>query len=223
MGGAVAERLAEEGASLVLSDISSERLEGFAQKIREQTGATVFSLRADVTTEEECDAVADLALAELGGIDVLVNIVGGYSTRHGPDGSILDMSEARWDETMNLNLKPNIFLMKKLVPGMIERDYGRIVNISSVNMQGYGAGRGVTPDYDAAKAAVASFTRSCVSPSPLHPQSGEARCPPAANPCRSLAAAGPRLCALQHERARQRHRARADPDPRRREPRQGGL
>ena len=50
-------KLIDEGAALVLSDISSERLEGFAAKLREQTGATVFSLRANVTDEEACDAV----------------------------------------------------------------------------------------------------------------------------------------------------------------------
>ena len=120
----------------------------------------MHALRSDVTQVEEANALADLAIAELGGIDILINIVGGYSTKKSPDSSILEMSEDRWDDTMNLNLKPNIYLMKKLVPGMIEQDYGRIVNIASVNMQGLGNGRGITPDYDAAKAAVASFTRS---------------------------------------------------------------
>ena len=66
------------------------------------------------------------------------------------------MSEQRWDETMALNLKGNFHLVQLVAPGMLERKYGRIVNIASIIF----AGAEGEVDYGAAKDAVASMTRS---------------------------------------------------------------
>ena len=90
-----------------------------------------------------------------GRIDLLVNIVGGIraKTMFEP---LVGMSETRWDDTMALNLKPNLHLSQMVIPGMLERRYGKIVNISSINF----AGEVGSADYSAAKAAVASLTRT---------------------------------------------------------------
>jgi 3-oxoacyl-[acyl-carrier protein] reductase len=152
MGRAIAARLAADGVDLVLSDISGARLTSVAN---ETTGVRVATHRADATRREEAQAVAALGIRTFGRIDILVNVVGGIrSTRlYTP---FLELSEAQWDSTFALNLKPALHLIQAVAPGMLERRHGRIVNIASVTF----AGEGGQSDYAAAKAAVASLTRS---------------------------------------------------------------
>ncbi len=153
MGAAIARRFAQEGASLVLTDISGSRLEETARELRGST--RIVTHRADVGVRDEAMAVADAGLAEFGRIDILCNLVGGIrdATLYQP---LLSMSEKRWDDTFAINLKPAFYLISRLAPGMIERGGGKILNVSSVNF----AGEGGSSDYGAAKAAVASLTRS---------------------------------------------------------------
>lgn len=157
MGRAVAERFAEEGASLVVSDISGGRLaEAEASIARMLKGeAKLVAQRGNAISRDEARALAQLGLDKFGCIDLLVNIVGGIraKTMFEP---LVDMSETRWDETMALNLKPNLHLSQMVIPGMLERRYGKIVNVSSINF----AGEVGSSDYSAAKAAVASLTRT---------------------------------------------------------------
>lgn len=158
MGEAVATRLAEEGASLLLTDISGTRLGEAAERIRgrQRQGARLAAHRADVRNRDECAAVVAAGTAAgLDRIDILVNVVGGIRSRelYKP---LLEMDEERWDDTMTLNLKGSFHLLQLVAPGMLERRYGRIVNFSSINF----AGEFGQADYGAAKAAVASLTRS---------------------------------------------------------------
>lgn len=157
MGRAVAERFAEEGASLVISDISGGRLaEAEASIARLLKGeAKLVAQRGNAISRDEARALAQLGLDTFGRVDALVNIVGGIraKTMFEP---LVGMSETRWDETMALNLKPNLHLSQVVIPGMLERRYGKIVNISSINF----AGEVGSSDYSAAKAAVASLTRT---------------------------------------------------------------
>ncbi len=152
MGRAIATRLAAEGVDLVLTDISATRLAAAAEAI---TGVRVATLRADATQREEARSVAALGVETFGRIDILVNVVGGIRSPrlYTP---FLDLSEAQWDSTLALNLKPGFHFVQALAPAMLERRAGRIVNISSVVF----GGEGGQADYAAAKAAVASFTRS---------------------------------------------------------------
>ena len=157
MGCAVAVRFAEEGASLVVTDISGSRLDGGVRDIEAAltSGAGVAARRADVRVREEALSVADDGEARFGQVDILVNIVGGIRGG-GLREPFVDMDEQRWDETFELNLKGTFHLVQRLAPGMLKRGYGKIVNISSVSMAGeYGQ-----TDYGAAKAAVTSLTRS---------------------------------------------------------------
>lgn len=153
MGAAIARRFAEEGASLVLTDISGARLQATADELAGQT--PLVAHRADVTAREEALGVAEAGLAAFGRIDILCNIVGGVrdAVLYQP---LLSMSEKRWDETFAINLKASLHLIQRLAPGMVERGAGKILNVSSVNYAGE-AGSG---DYGAAKAAVASMTRT---------------------------------------------------------------
>lgn len=157
MGRTIAQRFAQEGASLVLAEISGNRLrEGEAAVAAALApGAGVVAHRADVTQRDEARAVVEAGLARCGRIDILVNVVGGIrdTTLFAP---LLELDETRWDDTFRLNLKANFHLVRLVAPGMLARRYGKIVNLSSMNY----AGELGSSDYSAAKAAVASLTRT---------------------------------------------------------------
>ncbi len=156
MGRAVASRLLTAGASrIALTDISGTRLGETVESLEAMfPQARFFSMRGDVTVAAEASAFAQRTLAELGGVDVLVNTVGGIRSPrlYTP---FLDMSEEQWRATFDLNLMGNFHLIRAFAPGMLERQGGRIVNIATVVFGGE-AGQA---DYAAAKAAVASLTR----------------------------------------------------------------
>lgn len=154
MGFAVAQRLAEDGMRLVLTDISGTRLDQSRAALADG-GAQVAALRGDAMQRAEAQAVVDAGVQAFGAIDVLVNVVGGIKSAqlYTP---FLQMSEAQWDTTLALNLKPGFHLTQAVAPGMLARRWGRIVNFASIVMQGEGG----QADYAAAKAAVAAFTRS---------------------------------------------------------------
>jgi NAD(P)-dependent dehydrogenase (short-subunit alcohol dehydrogenase family) len=83
-----------------------------------------------VTSDSDADAIADAALAALGGIDILICSAGGVVTSGNPDWT--EVSSDEWLESFSLNVVSLMRLAKRLAPGMIERGWGRIINISSV-------------------------------------------------------------------------------------------
>lgn len=157
MGRAVTDRLVADGVgALVLTDISGTRLEQAATDLRDRLGGDrVVSLRADVTLAAEARAVAEAGIAAFGRVDLLANLVGGLRSNrlYTP---FLDMGEDQWRQTFDLNLLGGFHLMQAVVPGMIARRFGRVINVSSIV---FGGEKGQA-DYAAAKAAVASLTRS---------------------------------------------------------------
>jgi len=153
MGRAVIDRLVADGiGGLALTDISGRRLEETVAALGSRVRVT--SLRGDVTRADEARAFAEAARA-LGQVDILVNLVGGLRSPrlYTP---FLEMTEEQWRATMDLNLMPGFHLIQALAPGMLERGWGRIVNVASIVFGGE-AGQA---DYAAGKAAVASMTRS---------------------------------------------------------------
>lgn len=157
MGRSIAARFAQEGASLVLAEISGNRLREGQAAVEASLApeAGVVAHRADVTQRDEARAAYEAGMARFGRIDILVNVVGGIrgTTLFAP---LCALDEARWDDTFRLNLKPAFHLVRLVAPGMVERRYGKIVNVSSMNF----AGEPGSSDYGAAKAAVASLTRT---------------------------------------------------------------
>lgn len=154
MGRAVVARLVADGiAGLALTDISGTRLAETVASL--PPGLPVFSLRADVALTDEAGAFTTGALDALGRVDCLVNLVGGLRAPrlYTP---FLDMDEAQFRATLDLNLMPGFHLIRAFAPGMLARHWGRIVNIASIVYDGE-AGQA---DYAAAKAAVASLSRS---------------------------------------------------------------
>lgn len=154
MGKAIALRFAAEGAALLLTDISGNRLQETVAAVGNlYPAAQVVAARANVLDREEVDRILSTA-ATFAPVDILINVVGGL--RGALYSPLLDMEEGRWQQTMDLNLGAILLLVKRLAPGMLERGYGRIVNFSSI---AYAGERGQS-DYAAAKAAVAALTRS---------------------------------------------------------------
>ncbi|MCD7439732.1 SDR family oxidoreductase [Streptomyces lincolnensis] len=115
-----------------------------------ETGALTFS--ADLGTADGVTALIDSALAELGGIDLLVNNVGGGETVPG----FLETDDAQWSRFLDLNLLSTVRATRAALPSLIERR-GAIVNISSVVARQPGSG---PAPYGAAKAALTSLGKS---------------------------------------------------------------
>ena len=156
MGATIATRLAAEGASLILTDISGKRLDATVEELKAKfPDVAVVANRASVLVEVEVEEILKAAAARLPNIDVLINVVGGI--RGGELAEpFMTMTEKRFNDTFEMNLKGIFHLVRRVGQGMLARGYGRIVNISSVT---YG-GDIYQPEYGAAKAAVASLTRS---------------------------------------------------------------
>jgi meso-butanediol dehydrogenase/(S,S)-butanediol dehydrogenase/diacetyl reductase len=141
IGRAICRRFASDGGSVLVADIVGERAEEVAELIG---GASV---QGDVTV------AADVArmVAAVDRVDVLVNNAGG-----GMADDVLEIDEEAWDQDIALNLKSAFLCSKAVLPGMIERGGGVIVNIASVNGLAFFANE----PYSAAKAGLISLTRS---------------------------------------------------------------
>ena len=122
LGKGCALALAHEGVDVVINARRAEALEATAAEIRAATGVDVVAVAADVTTHEGRAAL----LAACPCPDILVNNAGGP-----PIGDFRDWDEAQWQKAVNDNMITPIMLIRAVVDGMIERRFGRIVNITS--------------------------------------------------------------------------------------------
>jgi NAD(P)-dependent dehydrogenase (short-subunit alcohol dehydrogenase family) len=141
IGRATSRRFAAEGAAVVVADLVGERAEAVAAEIGGRAVQAYVTVAADVAR----------MVATAGAIDVLVNNAGG-----GTADDVLEISEKEWDGDVELNLKSAFLCSKAVLPGMIDRGSGVIVNITSVNGMAFFANE----PYSAAKAGMISLTRS---------------------------------------------------------------
>jgi NAD(P)-dependent dehydrogenase (short-subunit alcohol dehydrogenase family) len=151
IGRATALRLAQDGADGVVLDLN---LEGARETVTrlEKLGRRGVALRADVTRSDEVRAAVEQAARALGPIDVLVNNAG-----LAWQATFLEMPEQDWDRMLAVHLKGAYNCTRAVLPGMLERRWGRIVSLSSIAGLG-GTGRSVA--YATAKAALIGFTKS---------------------------------------------------------------
>ncbi|HYZ44569.1 MAG TPA: SDR family oxidoreductase, partial [Xanthobacteraceae bacterium] len=144
IGRAIAEAFVAEGARVIATDVDDKKLEGMKSLKRH---------KLDARSTESVEALAKGIATDLGGLDVLVNCAG--YVHH---GSVLDCSEQDWDFSFDLNVKSMHRTIKAFLPGMLAKQAGSIVNISSA----VSSIRGV-PDryvYGATKAAVIGLTKA---------------------------------------------------------------
>ncbi len=158
LGREMALACADAGADVALVGRDAESLEQVASDVR-QLGRQGFTIRADVSRTDECEAACRKALDEFGPIDILINNAGGRRQNIPTQ----EMPLETWRELMDLNLT-SVFVCTKLIGGaMIERGQGgRIINVASINA--LVAGRKIGGrHYETAKAAVVQFTRAVAS------------------------------------------------------------
>lgn len=153
IGKATARVLALAGADVVITDLDAGRTAKVADALAEETGRKVIGRPLDVRDEHAISALVDEILADRGRIDILVNNAG--TSEPAP---LWEVSTESWHRVMDVCLTGHFLLMRAVLPHMIERHSGAIVNIASIE-----AWTDVIPDnvvYQAAKAGVVGLTRS---------------------------------------------------------------
>jgi NAD(P)-dependent dehydrogenase (short-subunit alcohol dehydrogenase family) len=151
IGRAIAHGLAEAGADVVPTSRSLPRVEAAANEIEER-GRRTLRIAADVADAGSLEIVRDQTIATLGKVDILVNCAG--RTKRAPT---IDFSEADWAGILDTNLTGTLRACQVFGSHMLERRYGRIINIASLSS--FLAFFEVTA-YSASKAAVAALTKS---------------------------------------------------------------
>ena len=151
LGLAIALRLAQEGGKVVIVDLNREAGERAVQEISARGGAAIF-YDTDVTSWPAVQALSSEVMNELGQVDILINNVG-WPCSGAP---LPEQSNEVWEKSLLLNLTTQFYCCKAFIPHMVQRSYGRIVNVSSM------AGKDGNPDiipYSTAKAAIIGMTK----------------------------------------------------------------
>jgi 3-oxoacyl-[acyl-carrier protein] reductase len=150
IGLGLATRLARHGMTVALFDRDAQALGAAAAQLRE-AGHRVIAETVDLTRSEAVNAAFTSVIGQAGPVDFLVNNAGAVRDRR-----FLSMTDDDWDLVIDTNLKSQFLCCRAALPGMVERGFGRIVNISSRAWLG-GFGQA---NYSAAKGGVVSLTRS---------------------------------------------------------------
>jgi len=151
IGFAAARRCAEEGATVMISDIHERRLGEAADSLEKLVGVRPPSLLCNVAEEEEVQRLVDTAISEMGHIDVLINNAG-----LGGTANIVDMTDDQWNAVLGVTLTGTFRMTRATLRHMMGRRSGVIVNNASV--LGWRAQAGQA-HYAAAKAGVMALTR----------------------------------------------------------------
>jgi 3-oxoacyl-[acyl-carrier protein] reductase len=152
IGRAIAERLAKEGATLVICDVDEASAMSTAAEIAKTYQVKTLGLKADVTKAAEVEELTKKAVESFGAINILVNNAG--ITR---DGLLLRMKEEDWDLVLNVNLKSAFLCTKAAIRHVMRADYGRVINIASVVGLMGNAGQA---NYSASKGGMIAFTKT---------------------------------------------------------------
>ncbi len=172
LGKAMARGLAEAGADLFISSRHEEELKTALAEIMAGTSGRGGYAVADMSKRRQVQNLAATALAEMDKIDILINNAGTNAPQ-----PIDEISDEKWDAVMEINLHSVMALTRALVPGMKERQWGRIIHISSIFGIVSKAGRNV---YSATKSALLGLARAsalelgpfgitvnCIAPGPF--------------------------------------------------------
>jgi 3-oxoacyl-[acyl-carrier protein] reductase len=151
IGAAVARAFAREGARVALADLAAERVDGVAAELR-AAGADALGVGGDVAKRDDVEAIVTRVQARFGRVDILVNNAGIIRP-----AMLHRMTAAQWDEVLAVHLTGSFNCLQAVADGMMERRYGRIVNVTSA--------AGVLGtigqiNYSAAKAGIVGLTMS---------------------------------------------------------------
>lgn len=151
IGGATCRRFAAEGARVAVLDLSLDAAQRVCDEIQ-SAGGVAAAIRCDITNRAEVDAAVAQAVAQLGPIDVLVNNAGWDVFR-----PFTKTEPAQWDRLIAINLTGALHMHHAVLPGMVERKAGRIVNIASDAARVGSSGEAV---YAACKGGLVSFSKT---------------------------------------------------------------
>ncbi|UOQ78007.1 3-ketoacyl-ACP reductase [Hymenobacter sp. 5516J-16] len=151
IGRAIAVALAREGVQVALLARTESQLQEVAQEIAEFGGKAV-AVTADVADRAAVEAAVAQALQELGSIDILINNAG-----IGTFAKLVDMDPAEWEKIIQVNLLGTYYTTRAVLPQMIARETGDIINIASTAGQ---RGAATTSAYSASKFAILGLTES---------------------------------------------------------------
>lgn len=151
IGGAAARAMAREGAAVAIAEIAPE---SGAKAVADITsaGGIAWAKAFDASDKIAVNAFVDEVVARFGRVDILVNTVGGILKR----GTIVEISEEDWDETFRRNVKATFHANRAVLPHMLQRRSGSIINMGSA--AGLSARKRLSA-YSAAKGAIISLTR----------------------------------------------------------------
>lgn len=159
LGKAMVQRMAQEGACIVVADINQQAADSVVAELR-ASGSKAMGFRVDVTNRPQLRELMQATVKQFGRIDILVNSAG----ITGPK-PFLEMDDAVWDPVLNVDLKGVFYCVQAVAEQMISQRYGKIVNISSTA----GTGTRQTPiggsaaghiNYASAKAGVIQLTKT---------------------------------------------------------------
>ena len=169
IGRACARELAEWGAAVVVNYFTNE--EAADELVGELTGkgGKAIAVRAGVGHPDDVQAMVERTITEFGQIDILVNNAGVNRDR-----TLRRMSVEEWQEVINTDLNSAFYCTSAVLPHMIERTYGRIINMSSIIGQMGNVGQS---NYAAAKAGLIAFTKSAAQELARYNITVNAMCP----------------------------------------------
>ena len=130
LGLAIATSLAREGARVAIGSRDENSIAAAGRKIYEETGAEVIGNVVDLADHDTLDAMIDSVVGDFGGIDILVNNTGGP-----PPGPAAGMGEEAWRTWFNTMVVSLMHATERVLPGMRERDWGRILTVTSIAAQ----------------------------------------------------------------------------------------
>ena len=148
IGRGIVEKLAAEGARVVVSDVA----EGLARETAAAIGGKALGLRADVTSKESVEAMVKEVMDHFGRIDILVNNAGWDKVQ-----PFLESNESDWERVIAINLYGTLHCCKAVLPVMVAQGYGKVVNIGSDAGRVGSSGEAV---YSAAKGGIIAFTKT---------------------------------------------------------------
>jgi len=166
IGRAVAEALYQAGAAVAIADLDEP---GAAEAAR-SLGERALGLYVDVASAEAVQAMVDQVIKVFGGVDILVNSAGICKRRR-----MLEIPEKEWDLVLAINLKGTFLCCRAALPSMIERGWGRIVNVASIS--GKIGGLMVGVHYAASKGGVLALTKGLAREVAPHGITVNAVCP----------------------------------------------
>lgn len=152
IGASIAERFLKAQAKVVFADVDGNTAQSKARQL-DATGARSLVVRVDLTRSNETLALVEQVIDRFGTIDILVNNAG----IAGPTKPLVQVSEEEWDQVMAVNLKAVFLCCKAVLPTMLNKRYGRIVNVASI--AGKEGNPSLTP-YSTTKAGVICLTKA---------------------------------------------------------------